>query len=117
MLVAHGTSETVVLPSRAMMPFIASRFLRREHGDRPKLVPDGSINLAFVRPLCEASRRRLFFTVEYSSAALPRWRYPRSLGAETRAAARLHGSVQPARAVPCAQDFARDRELTGSDRG
>src|ERR1039457_6327200 len=31
-----------------MMPFITSQFLRRERGDRPAVVPQGSTNLAFT---------------------------------------------------------------------
>ncbi len=43
------------------MPFIASQFLRRELGDRSKLVPDGLINLAFVRQLCEVYIDPVFY--------------------------------------------------------
>jgi oleate hydratase len=48
-----------------MMPFITSQFLRREHGDRPQVVPKGSKNLAFTGQFCELPDD-VVFTVEYS---------------------------------------------------
>jgi len=48
-----------------MMPFITSQFLRRERGDRPSVVPEGSTNLAFVGQFCELPED-VVFTVEYS---------------------------------------------------
>jgi oleate hydratase len=48
-----------------MMPFITSQFLRREKGDRPKVVPEGSQNLAFIGQFCELPDD-VVFTVEYS---------------------------------------------------
>jgi oleate hydratase len=48
-----------------MMPFITSQFLRREKGDRPAVVPDGTRNLALIGQFCELSDD-VVFTVEYS---------------------------------------------------
>jgi oleate hydratase len=48
-----------------MMPFITSQFLPRSKGDRPKVVPEGSKNLAFVGQYCELPDD-VVFTVEYS---------------------------------------------------
>ena len=48
-----------------MMPFITSQFLRRAHGDRPQVVPEGSKNLAFIGQFCEIPED-VVFTVEYS---------------------------------------------------
>jgi oleate hydratase len=48
-----------------MMPFITSQFLRREAGDRPPVVPEGSTHLAFVGQFCELPDD-VVFTVEYS---------------------------------------------------
>ncbi len=48
-----------------MMPFITSQFLRRERGDRPQVVPEGSKNLAFTGQFCELPDD-VVFTVEYS---------------------------------------------------
>ena len=48
-----------------MMPFITSQFLRRERGDRPQVIPEGSANLALVGQFCELPHD-VVFTVEYS---------------------------------------------------
>ncbi len=48
-----------------MMPYITSQFLRREKGDRPEVVPPGSMNLAFIGQFCELPED-VVFTVEYS---------------------------------------------------
>jgi oleate hydratase len=48
-----------------MMPFITAHFQPREPGDRPKVVPDGSNNLAFLGQYAEIPRD-VVFTVEYS---------------------------------------------------
>lgn len=48
-----------------MMPFITSQFLTREKGDRPEVVPEQSVNLAFVGQFCEVPED-VVFTVEYS---------------------------------------------------
>jgi len=48
-----------------MMPYITSQFMPRVKGDRPEIVPEGSVNLAFVGQFCEAPDD-VVFTVEYS---------------------------------------------------
>jgi oleate hydratase len=48
-----------------MMPFITSQFLPRQQGDRPRVVPKGSKNLAFTGQFCELPHD-VVFTVEYS---------------------------------------------------
>jgi len=48
-----------------MMPFITSQFLRRGKGDRPQVVPEHSLNLAFIGQFCEIPDD-VVFTVEYS---------------------------------------------------
>ena len=48
-----------------MMPFITSQFLRREKGDRPQVMPEGTTNLAFTGQFCEIPDD-VVFTVEYS---------------------------------------------------
>jgi oleate hydratase len=61
---ADATLETCTcIP--CMMPFITSQFLRRSEGDRPKVVPEHSKNLAFVGQFCELPDD-VVFTVEYS---------------------------------------------------
>ena len=54
---------SVCLP--CMMPFITSQFLRRQKGDRPDVIPGGSVNLAFIGQFCELPDD-VVFTVEYS---------------------------------------------------
>ncbi len=64
-----GAESELILKSSncipCMMPFITSQFLRRERGDRPHVVPQGSTNLAFVGQFCELPDD-VVFTVEYS---------------------------------------------------
>jgi oleate hydratase len=47
------------------MPYITSQFMVRKRGDRPKVVPDGSTNLAFLGQYAEQPDD-VVFTVEYS---------------------------------------------------
>jgi len=55
--------DAICIP--CLMPFITSQFLRRKRGDRPKVVPEGWANLAFVGQFCELPND-VVFTVEYS---------------------------------------------------
>lgn len=48
-----------------MMPFIDAFFMPRRLGDRPKVVPDGSVNFAFIGQFAETPRDTIF-TTEYS---------------------------------------------------
>jgi len=48
-----------------MMPYITSQFLVRKAGDRPNVVPKGSLNLAFIGQFAELPDD-VVFTVEYS---------------------------------------------------
>ena len=48
-----------------MMPYITAFFMPRELGDRPKVVPDGSVNFAFLGQFAETERDTIF-TTEYS---------------------------------------------------
>ncbi|MGT2887694.1 oleate hydratase [Streptococcus didelphis] len=48
------------------MPFITSYFMPRVKGDRPKVIPDGSVNLAFIGNFAESPTRDTVFTTEYS---------------------------------------------------
>ncbi|WP_454053675.1 oleate hydratase [Clostridium sp. Marseille-Q7071] len=47
-----------------MMPFITSQFMPRTKSDRPKVVPKGSTNLAFLGQYCDIPND-VVFTVEY----------------------------------------------------
>ncbi|WP_294958666.1 oleate hydratase [Sulfurovum sp.] len=55
--------ECIVIP--AMMPYITSQFMPRAKGDRPEVIPEGSVNLAFLGQFCEIEDDCVF-TVEYS---------------------------------------------------
>ena len=48
-----------------MMPYIDSQFLLRKPGDRPRVVPDGATNFAFIGQFAEVPDDCVF-TVEYS---------------------------------------------------
>ena len=48
-----------------MMPFITAQFMPRATGDRPHVVPHGSVNLAFLGQFAETPRDTVF-TTEYS---------------------------------------------------
>lgn len=48
------------------MPFITSYFMPRVAGDRPDIVPKGSINLAFIGNFAESPSNDTVFTTEYS---------------------------------------------------
>ncbi|WP_051335042.1 oleate hydratase [Bradyrhizobium sp. Ai1a-2] len=49
----------------AMMPYVTAQFMPRTEGDRPKVIPRGSRNLAFIGQFCEIPDD-VVFTVEYS---------------------------------------------------
>jgi oleate hydratase len=49
----------------ALMPYITARFMPREAGDRPRIVPEGCVNLALVGQFVETSND-VVFTVESS---------------------------------------------------
>jgi oleate hydratase len=48
-----------------MMPYITAFFMPRETGDRPLVVPEGSVNFAFIGQFAE-TKRDTIFTTEYS---------------------------------------------------
>lgn len=48
-----------------LMPYITSQFLARRRDDRPRVVPEGSVNLAFIGQFAEVPDD-VVFTVEYS---------------------------------------------------
>ena len=59
--IAHNGANTV--PSH--MPYITTYFMPRALGDRPMVVPTGSVNLAFIGNYAETERDTVF-TTEYS---------------------------------------------------
>ncbi len=48
-----------------MMPYITAFFMPRAAGDRPKVVPEGSVNFAFIGQFADTQRDTVF-TTEYS---------------------------------------------------
>lgn len=48
-----------------MMPYIDAFFMPRAYGDRPKVVPDGAVNFAFLGQFADTPRDTVF-TTEYS---------------------------------------------------
>jgi oleate hydratase len=48
-----------------MMPYITAFFMPRSEGDRPKVVPEGSVNAAFIGQFADTVRDTVF-TTEYS---------------------------------------------------
>lgn len=59
--IAHNSANTVPVH----MPFISTYFMPRAKGDRPLVVPRGSVNLAFIGNYAETARDTVF-TTEYS---------------------------------------------------
>lgn len=55
--------ECIVIP--AMMPYITSQFMPRVKGNRPEVIPENSVNLAFLGQFSEI-KDDCVFTVEYS---------------------------------------------------
>ncbi len=58
-VLAHSTVST------SMMPYITSQFMPRKISDRPKVIPDGCVNLAFIGQFVELPLD-VVFTVETS---------------------------------------------------
>jgi oleate hydratase len=58
-ILAHSTVST------AMMPYVTSQFMPRKIGDRPNVIPDGCVNLAFMGQFVELPLD-VVFTVETS---------------------------------------------------
>jgi oleate hydratase len=60
-LAAQGAKTVPV-----MMPYVTSFFMPRHAGDRPDVVPAGSVNFAFIGQFAETAERDCIFTTEYS---------------------------------------------------
>ena len=58
---AENSANTVP----CMMPYITAFFMPRAAGDRPEVVPEGSVNFAFLGQFAE-TKRDTIFTTEYS---------------------------------------------------
>ena len=62
-IVDIATNSASTIPCH--MPYITSYFMPRALGDRPLVVPEGSVNLAFIGNFAETERDTVF-TTEYS---------------------------------------------------
>ena len=61
----EGLAEHSANTVPVMMPYIDAFFMPRNDTDRPKVVPDGAVNFAFVGQFAETARDTIF-TTEYS---------------------------------------------------
>jgi oleate hydratase len=61
----HDMAEKSAKCIPCMMPYITAFFMPRTKGDRPKVVPDGSENVAFIGQFADTVRDTVF-TTEYS---------------------------------------------------
>lgn len=61
----HDIAVNSINTIPCMMPYVMSYFMPRAIGDRPKVVPEGSVNLAFIGSFSETERDTVF-TTEYS---------------------------------------------------
>jgi oleate hydratase len=62
----HELAKTGAHCIPCMMPYVTSFFMPRTKGDRPEVVPDGSVNFAFLGQFAETVRDTVF-TIEYST--------------------------------------------------
>jgi len=61
----HDMATNSALSIPCMMPYITAFFMPRKEGDRPKVVPNGSENFAFLGQFADTPRDTVF-TTEYS---------------------------------------------------
>ncbi|TSO25995.1 oleate hydratase [Lactobacillus sp. LL6] len=64
--IKEAASEENMNTVPVYMPYITSYFMPRKAGDRPAVVPDNSVNLAFIGNFAESPTRDTVFTTEYS---------------------------------------------------
>lgn len=90
------------------MPFITSYFMPRVMGDRPKVVPDGSVNLAFIGNFAESPSRDTVFTTEYSVRTAMEAVY--SLLDVERGVPEVFNSIYDIRELLCAMYYMNDKK-------
>lgn len=64
--ISEWASEENMNTVPVYMPYITSYFMPRHDGDRPDVVPEGSVNIAFIGNFAESPTRDTVFTTEYS---------------------------------------------------
>jgi oleate hydratase len=62
----HGLAKNSANCVPCVMPYVTSFFMPRTQGDRPNVVPDGSVNFAFIGQFANTPRDTVF-TIEYSA--------------------------------------------------
>ncbi|MBW4720398.1 oleate hydratase [Saccharothrix obliqua] len=90
-----------------MMPYVTSFFMPRRAGDRPDVVPEGSVNFAFIGQFAETSRDCIF-TTEYS-VRTPMEAVYTLLGVD-RGVPEVFGSTYDVRSLLAATSRLRDGE-------
>ncbi|MDE1178170.1 MAG: oleate hydratase [Edaphobacter sp.] len=100
-------AATGAITRPCMMPFITAFFLTRNGTDRPKVVPDGVKNFAFIGQFAE-STRDCIFTTEYSVRTGMEAVY--QLLNIDRGVPEVFGSVYDVRELIKSTAFLRDRE-------
>ena len=61
----HALAHDACNTTTCFMPYINAFFQPRKESDRPKVVPDGAVNFAFIGQFAETPRDTIF-TTEYS---------------------------------------------------
>jgi oleate hydratase len=89
-----------------MMPYVTAFFMPRQAGDRPDVVPAGSVNFAFIGQFAESATRDCIFTTEYSVRTAMEAVY-QLLGVE-RGVPEVFGSTYDVRALLAATERLRD---------
>lgn len=90
------------------MPFITSYFMPRVAGDRPDIVPKGSVNLAFIGNFAESPSNDTVFTTEYSIRTAMESVY--TLLEVERAVPEVYGSIYDIRELLKAIYYMRDKK-------
>jgi oleate hydratase len=102
-----GIAKDGAINRPCMMPFITAFFLPRNGTDRPKVVPDGVKNFAFIGQFAE-STRDCIFTTEYSVRTGMEAVY--QLLNVDRGVPEVFGSIYDVRELIKSTTFLRDRE-------
>jgi oleate hydratase len=100
-------AATGAITRPCMMPFVTAFFLPRNGTDRPKVVPDGAKNFAFIGQFAE-STRDCIFTTEYSVRTGMEAVY--QLLDVARGVPEVFGSIYDVRELMKSAAFLRDRQ-------
>ncbi len=110
----HDLAADGVISLPCMMPFVTSLFLPRDGTDRPKVVPEGAQNFAFIGQFAETSRDCVF-TTEYSVRTAMEAVYT-LLGVD-RGVPEVYNSVYDVRQLMKATAFMRDQKGIDLSKG